>query len=67
MSEPTVNALLYGHTKQTFLNIQNYIVKSKRFQIQYTGNALSALKFLLATHKTFFVQFSFALSSFSFF
>ena len=41
MCEPTLNVLLYGNTelsyeqnKEIFLSVQNYIVKSKRFQIQ---------------------------------
>ena len=39
--EPTLSVLLYGNTelsyeqnKEIFLSVQNYIVKSKRFQIQ---------------------------------
>ena len=39
--EPTLNVLLYGNTelsykqnKEIFLSVQNYILKSKRFQIQ---------------------------------
>ena len=41
MCEPTLNVLLYGNTelsyeqnKEIFLSVQNYIIKSKRFQIQ---------------------------------
>ena len=41
MCEPTLNVLLYGNTelsyeqsKEIFLSVRNYIVKSKRFQIQ---------------------------------
>ena len=41
MCEPTLNVLLYGNTelsyeqnKKIFLSVQNYIAKSKRFQIQ---------------------------------
>ena len=41
MSEPTLTVLMYGNTelsyeenKEIFLSVQNYMAKSKRFQIQ---------------------------------
>ena len=49
MCEPTFNVFLYENTelsyeqnKELFLSVLNYIVKSKRFQIQSVAIALSA-------------------------
>ena len=49
MCEPTFNVFLYENTelsyeqnKELFVSVLNYIVKSKRFQIQSVAIALSA-------------------------